>query len=383
MSNDDFEPKPFGQLGEDEERPAFGSRRGNNREQEKPVIGPDTPYFPWELRPEPEENPEPPPQQETQAPPAFFDPTEPDPEPPPKREHMLKGGVPKTETPPEELPAVEPSDEAAAPNVQSVIRVGVLLRSIATIFITAAVIATLFTWWTPNTFLPRHSMDQLAVAIATQSSPLSVSTINVPTLTAMPAPGNIGIVAGHTGPNPTTGLPDPGAICPDGLAERDINENVALQVAELLRGHGYRIDVLEEFDERLNGYRAQAVVSIHADSCEYINEYATGYKVASFADSENLEEDEKLVECLSTEYALTTDLSFHPSVTVDMTRYHTFREVAPGTPGAIIEIGYMNLDRNLLVNHSDVVALGVARGILCYLRGPSDAAQELTLTPEP
>jgi N-acetylmuramoyl-L-alanine amidase len=62
-------------------------------------------------------------------------------------------------------------------------------------------------------------------------------------------------------------------------------------------------------------------------------------------------------------------------VTYDMTLYHSFREVATGTPGAIIEIGFMNLDRELLTDHQDVVALGVARGILCYLRNDPTGEQ--------
>jgi N-acetylmuramoyl-L-alanine amidase len=51
-----------------------------------------------------------------------------------------------------------------------------------------------------------------------------------------------------------------------------------------------------------------------------------------------------------------------------MTQYHTFYEIAPTTPGAIIEIGFLNLDRALLTEEPERVATGVATGILCYLR---------------
>ena len=61
-----------------------------------------------------------------------------------------------------------------------------------------------------------------------------------------------------------------------------------------------------------------------------------------------------------------------------MTQYHNFREVAPGTVGAIIEVGFMYLDRELLQNSPDVVALGIARGILCYLRNEPLTTEEPT-----
>jgi N-acetylmuramoyl-L-alanine amidase len=207
----------------------------------------------------------------------------------------------------------------------------------------------------------------------------------VPTLTPVVSPtpppvNNVGIVSGHRGLHPSTGLPDPGAVCEDGLTEQEVVGNVAIQVAELLRGHGYQVDVFDEFDPRLQGYRALAMVSIHADSCEFINELATGFKVASFSASSAPEEDARLVGCLITRYEETTGMAFHPSVTFDMTEYHNFSEVAPGTPGAIIEIGFMYLDRPILTDHADVVALGAARGVLCYLRGEPTGVED---TPGP
>ncbi|HEC22279.1 MAG TPA: N-acetylmuramoyl-L-alanine amidase [Chloroflexi bacterium] len=276
------------------------------------------------------------------------------------------------------------------------IRFGVLARSLGVMFLTAAVVATLFTWWTPSTFMSTDSLDQLSVALATQArqaaAPPAATTptapdeaeVAVPATELPPELNNIGIVSGHRGVHPVSGLPDPGATCPDGLTEAEINEAVAQRVVELLRGHGYQVDLLDEFDPRLDNYRALAMVSIHADTCDYINDYATGFKVASFADSQNPEGDRQLVSCLVEQYAGTTGLSFHPSVTYDMTQYHTFREIAPGTPGAIIEIGFMYLDREMLTDHPDVVALGIARGILCYLRGEAPGAENApTATPLP
>jgi N-acetylmuramoyl-L-alanine amidase len=175
----------------------------------------------------------------------------------------------------------------------------------------------------------------------------------------------VGIVSGHRGN-------DSGTVCDDGLTEAQVNFDAATRAASILRAQGYTVDVLNEFDARLTGYRARAMLSIHADSCIYINELATGYKVARFLYSAIPEEEDKLVACLSARYKTATGLPFHrTSVTHDMKQYHAFREIDPKTPGAIIELGFMYKDRNVLVRRKDDVAQGVANGLLCFLRGES------------
>ena len=52
-----------------------------------------------------------------------------------------------------------------------------------------------------------------------------------------------------------------------------------------------------------------------------------------------------------------------------MTDYHAFRKLAPGTQALIIEIGFLNLDRQLLTDGSDKVVEGLANGISCFLEG--------------
>ena len=174
-------------------------------------------------------------------------------------------------------------------------------------------------------------------------------------------PPHIGIVAGHWGS-------DSGAICPDGLTEQEVNLDIARRVRKILRTKGYRVDLLQEFDPRLNGYSADALISIHADSCEYINELATGFKVARSLASNEPKKDDRLVSCLIEKYSGTTNLPFSQnSITPDMTSYHTFREIAPTTPAAIIETGFLYLDRSLLVDQPDQVARGIAKGVICFL----------------
>jgi N-acetylmuramoyl-L-alanine amidase len=187
----------------------------------------------------------------------------------------------------------------------------------------------------------------------------SPSPLPSPDLTESPA--KIGIVAGHW-------QNDVGAVCPDGLKEVRINLDVASQVVSILQDKGYRTELLPEFSERLDGYEAALFLSIHADSCADLD--ISGFKVARVAASAIPEEEDRLVACLTREYRRGTGLEFHKnSITYDMTDYHAFREIDGQTPGAIIELGFMGADRDLLTEHSAQVARAVVNGILCFLEG--------------
>ena len=169
----------------------------------------------------------------------------------------------------------------------------------------------------------------------------------------------MGIVSGHLGN-------DSGAVCEDGLTEAQVNLSVAKQVVASLAYRGYQVDLLDEFDARLPGYRADALVSIHADSCQVPN--VSGFKVARVTDSAIPEAEDRLVDCLYKAYEDVTHLPRHPgSITDNMTNYHAFREIHPNTPGAIIEIGFLREDRRMLTIHDDLVARGIVAGILCFL----------------
>jgi N-acetylmuramoyl-L-alanine amidase len=169
----------------------------------------------------------------------------------------------------------------------------------------------------------------------------------------------VGLVSGHKGY-------DPGAVCEDGLTEAEVNYAVALEVVELLGRRGVQADLLDEFDDRLADYQAEALVSIHADSCTIAG--ATGFKVARVTNSAIPEAEDRLVACLNQEYGTYTGLPQHPgSITDNMTSYHAFNEIAPLTPGAIIEIGFLLDDRLLLQYKPKVIARGIAAGILCFL----------------
>jgi N-acetylmuramoyl-L-alanine amidase len=169
----------------------------------------------------------------------------------------------------------------------------------------------------------------------------------------------VGVVAGHKGY-------DPGAVCDDGLTEVEINHAIAVEVVNLLERRRVQADLLDEYDPRLTDYQADALISVHADSCNVPG--ATGFKVARVTSSAIPEAEDALVSCLSQEYGLYTGLPEHPaSITDNMTNYHAFNEIAPLTPGAIIETGFMLDDRFLLQHKPKIVARGIAAGILCFL----------------
>lgn len=260
---------------------------------------------------------------------------------------------------------VEPDSEPSPTQPPGPARRFSAWKAIQTIISLAFVMATLFTLWTPANLFSNQLLENMMRAF--QGPEAAVGTV-YPTMTPAPRP-RIGIVSGHMGN-------DSGAVCPDGLTERDVNYNIATKAQKLLKDDGYEVDLLEEFDTRLTAYTALALVSIHNDSCEFINNDATGFKVAPSLSSPFPEKAERLSACLIDRYAAQTGLKFHAnSITTDMTRYHAFDEINNMTPAVIIEAGFLNLDRDILVNQTDKVAQGIRNGILCYIRNEPISAQ--------
>jgi N-acetylmuramoyl-L-alanine amidase len=237
------------------------------------------------------------------------------------------------------------------------------IRYIGLVVIVGMALATVFTAWTPNT-----QLSGLFAGFPNLATPMAVVATTVaaapPTATSVVSASlpRIGLVAGHKGKNG-----DPGAVCPDGLTEASVNLDIAMRVKAGLEARQFQVDLLDEFDPRLEGYAALALVSIHNDSCAYINPQATGFKVAGALDGGARDKSEKLTACLIDRYPRQTGMPYHAhSVTPDMTNYHSFYEVKPTTPVAIIETGFLNLDREILTQQPYRVAQGVIDGILCF-----------------
>lgn len=244
-----------------------------------------------------------------------------------------------------------------------------ILGHLLRIFFTAAVIATVFTIFTPLglTFGLGEGLDVFNPPGGGDGNSF------LPTPTRQPRP-RIGIVVGHWG-RPD----DVGAVCPDGLTELEVNQEIAARVQQLLQAEDFDVDLLKENDEMLPGYKAIALVSIHADSCVFYGTEATGFKVTSALGTTRPDKANRLVACIYSRYTTSTSLPYHNALTEDMTSYHAFEEIDPETAAAIIETGFLNLDRVILTQNPDLVADGIAKGVLCYIRNedatPPDTTQ--------
>jgi len=232
-------------------------------------------------------------------------------------------------------------------------------RAFQTTIAVAIILATLFTAWTPAGLFSGNLSEKLALLLTKE-----------PVLTPLPGQTaqpqiKIGIVSGHWGN-------DSGAVCPNGTTEADVNLRLATLVQQKLNALGVQTDLLKEFDPRLQGYEAATLISIHNDSCDFINEEATGFKVAAALGSRDINRSNRLTACLTDRYGRTTGLPFHPgSITGDMTEYHAFGEINNNTPAAIIETGFLNKDYAILTQQPDLVAQGVVNGILCFINNES------------
>lgn len=250
-----------------------------------------------------------------------------------------------------------------------------LLRALLIVLVSGALIATILSWGTEPDALNARVREELGQIVVSTPTPIAALA---PTM--VPTPNwmrRIGIVSGHFGPEN-----DPGAVCPDGLTEREINFAVSQLVVLELRRLGYTVDLLEEFDDRLNDYRAAALVSIHANDCRDYGEYVSGYLIAQSESRPQTGPDARLVECLAEHYGVASGLDRRFGLTRDMTDYHIFNRINVTTPGVILELGFMLADRELLTSRPDLLAKGVVNGILCFIEPGGERTAE-TPAPEP
>jgi len=245
-------------------------------------------------------------------------------------------------------------DPSAAPEYSPPVprRKGRPVRVLSSTILAAILVATFFTAFRPSLF-SSNLRDQLGVLLTAQPENPGPADTPRPKI-------KIGIVSGHWGN-------DSGAVCQNGTTEADVNLKIATLVQQKLTALGYETDLLQEFDPRLTGYHAAVLVSVHNDSCDYINDQATGFKVAAAMSARDDNLANRLASCLRDRYQRTTGLPLHNSVTNDMSLYHAFNEIDGGTSAAIIETGFLNLDYKFLTEKTDTVATGVTNGILCFV----------------
>jgi len=120
------------------------------------------------------------------------------------------------------------------------------------------------------------------------------------------------------------------------------------------------------------GYVADAFVALHADS-DGVGE-KSGFKIAHAARRGPYES--VFQRDLTDEYAAATGLAFDAAgVSRNMSNYYALTwsryrsATSPFTPSLILEMGFISNDgdRALLIDSADVVATGIANGILRFL----------------
>jgi N-acetylmuramoyl-L-alanine amidase len=258
---------------------------------------------------------------------------------------------------------------------RTVSAMGGLVRSFIIVFLAAALMATILSWWTNPDALDPELRANLQDVRATDSLMAAVPT-------GRPTPNwliQIGIVSGHRGPEN-----DPGAVCMENgvvtLTENEVNFAIAQQVVRKLRQRGYSVDLLDEFDPRLDNYRGAALVSIHSNDCQdYGGERPSGFLVSHAESRADDGPDGRLTECVAAHYGQASGLQRRMGLTRDMTDYHVFREIDARTPGTILETGFMLADRELITGQPEMLAQAVVDGILCFLN--EDAVIQAAATP--
>lgn len=236
------------------------------------------------------------------------------------------------------------------------------------VIVAGALIATILSWGTSPDSLSTDLRSEIG-RITNQQGASLVAEVG----TAVPTPNyaiRIGILSGHMGPEN-----DPGAVCPDGLTEAEINYAVAERLLYQLAARGYEVDLLEEYDRRLRDYRATFLISIHANDCRAYTGGASGFLIAKADHRSSDGEDTRLVECVGNAYEEMTGLTRRYGLTRDMEDYHVFNRIHPTTPGAIIELGFLRDDREFLVNNQDLMADAILAGVDCFLRYENPFAQ--------
>jgi hypothetical protein len=155
----------------------------------------------------------------------------------------------------------------------------------------------------------------------------------------------------------------------DGIDEVDVSLDIATRLADLLKSHGYIVDIIPTTVPL--GYLADAFVALHLDG-DGVGE-AEGYKLAH--GSRRGVYEQQLLDDISAEYGAATGFAIDPNVTPAMKGYYAFNwqryrsATSPFTPSVIIEMGFLSndQDRGFILNNPDTVVAGIANGIERFL----------------
>ena len=183
-------------------------------------------------------------------------------------------------------------------------------------------------------------------------------------------PRDIMIEAGH-------GNGDNGSSSCDGTHfEADVTIGVANILEGILEAAGHNVTVVRKFE--MDDFLGDAFVSLHNDWCPAGN--VSGYKVSRFGGMAGTgtvgdgSPSDLLVESIWDEYGSVTGLPQDIALghfTPGMLYYYALNPdhehgIHADTPGAIIEMAWWSGDEDILLNHQDDMACGVAKGIAAF-----------------
>jgi N-acetylmuramoyl-L-alanine amidase len=241
----------------------------------------------------------------------------------------------------------------------------------------------------PGEELPGNNVTGPAPAPASTSAPAAAPAIaptGRPTATpvtvftrvpkpVLPAgPRRVGIQAGHweteKAPPELWRLLTQTGTSWNGINEVTINLDVANRVKRILERQGLVVDVLPTTIPP--GYVADAFVALHGDGDG--TGANSGFKMAF--SSRRTPYEAALLQSIKTHYGAATGLSYDAGrISRQMLGYYAMSwtrnkySTAPHTPSVILEMGYVSNDgdRELMMERPDVVAGGIAEGILRFL----------------
>ena len=185
-------------------------------------------------------------------------------------------------------------------------------------------------------------------------------------------PVRIALQVGHwrteEAPRELSGLRRNGASW-NGLAEWEVNLEIARHAAAMLEELGYLVDILPAVVSP--DYRAHLFIAIHADASN--DPGAAGYRVAS-PGRDATGRASGFVDLLNRKYGEVTGLRRLPTATRRMRNYYAFNfrryehALHPMTIAAIIETGFLTNagDREVIVSQPDRVARGIVEAITAF-----------------
>ena len=185
-------------------------------------------------------------------------------------------------------------------------------------------------------------------------------------------PVRIALQVGHwrteEAPRELSGLRRNGASW-NGLAEWEVNLEIARHTGAMLEELGYMVDILPAVVPP--DYRAHLFIAIHADASN--DPGTTGYRAAAPGrDATGRASD--FVDLLNRKYGEVTGIRRLPTVTRRMRNYYAFNfrryehALHPMTIAAIIETGFLTNagDRQVIVSQPELVARGIVEGIIAF-----------------